>query len=90
MPLQLVTLNALPGGFVAKYTVRHSTPGREGTTLDSPLTLCVTPGKVWCDIEVKECIGVNPDEALDRMVVWLRRLADGLEDRKPSTPLPLG
>lgn len=64
------------------YTVTHSTPGRDGTTLSAGLQLYVRHDKSWCELEVDNCEGANQKEALDRMVLWLRRLADGIEQRR--------
>lgn len=89
MPLDIITIETLPAGFVAQYKVRHSTPGRDGTTLTAPLKLAVRADKCWCTLETDECEAATPDEALDRMAAWLRRLADGIEQRKPSTSIPL-
>jgi len=90
MPLDLVSIESHAAGFVASYKIRHSTPGREGTTLTCPLTLCVYPDRTSCVITTDVCEAATPDEALNRMAVWLRRLADGIEDRKASTPIPFG
>jgi hypothetical protein len=76
---------------VVKYDVIHRTPGRDGTCLDQELTLSKSPHeKEWlAELHVTECKGENPEEALKKMVSWLRRLADGLESREPSTFIPL-
>lgn len=91
MPLQLEAARRLPAsqGVVLNYTVLHSTPGRDGTVLSHPLTLTVGGGGCSCSMEVVGCQGATPDEALDRMAVWLRRLAEGLEKRALSVPVPL-
>lgn len=80
--LTLDNLETLPGGLKLDYTLSHSTPGRDGTTLTSDLRLYVRPDKCWCEIKVTECEGSTPQESLDKMAAWLRRLADGIEQRK--------
>lgn len=78
----------LGNGAKLDYTVTHSTPGREGTTLTAYLTLCIRQDKSWCELKVEDCEGTNQKEALDRMSSWLRRLADGIDQRRELT-LPM-
>lgn len=90
MPLQVTSVEVTPGSqLTAVMDLTHHTPGREGTVLKQQLTLTATRGRSVCELIVDECEGATPDEAMDRMVLWLRRLADGLEQRSPSLALPL-
>lgn len=87
--LNLNALEKLPQGLRLDYEVAHSTPGREGTKLTADLSLFVRSDKAWCDMKIEGCSGADAKEALDRMVVWLRRLADGIEERK-TLEIPFG
>ena len=90
MALKLESARCLPGnGVELKYTAMHSTGGRDGTTLDQPLTLVLDGKECTCSMEISDCKGATPDEALHRMAGWLRRLADGIEKRGASVPIPL-
>ena len=86
--MTLVAFEPLPAGFRLDYSVTHSTPGRDGTTLAAGLRLCIRPDKSWCEMRIDDCDGATQKEALDRMSTWLRRLADGIEERK-ETSIPL-
>lgn len=83
--MALTNYESLPGGAKLDYTVTHSTPGREGTTLSASLRLYIRPDKSWCEMKVEDCEGADQKEALDRMSVWLRRLADGIDQRREAT-----
>lgn len=89
MPLHLKTIEATATGLSAKYSLTHSTPGREGTVLEQSLTLRITADRCWCEVEVTGCDGPTTDVALDKMAAWLRRLADGLQTRGASLSLPV-
>jgi hypothetical protein len=72
-------------GLQATYTVKHSTPGGHGTTLSADLVLTLDPRtgtQTSCRIEIADCEGDNPQESLERMSSWLRRLADGIDDHQ--------
>lgn len=65
------------------YTLEHSTPGRNGTTLSEPVTVKIGPTghtEVMLGILVTE--GVSVEVALDRMQSNLERLAEALRDRR--------
>jgi hypothetical protein len=64
------------------YSVEHATPGRDGTCLKEHLTLFIGPTSSLCAMEITNCEGATHKEALDRMATWLRRLADGIDQRK--------
>ena len=86
--MSLINFEPLPGGNKLEYLVEHVTSGREGTTLTAHLWLYMRPDKSWCEMKIEDCVGADQKEALDRMAVWLRRLADGIEQRKDvSIPL---
>ena len=75
-----------PEGLRLVYEVSHQTPGREGTTVTSPLNLLISStGKHTCEMHIGDCSDLNVDGALHRMSEWLRRLADGLDERKYIT-----
>ena len=81
----MLTLNNFersPSGLKLDYTVAHTTPGRHGTTLTAPLVLYIQADKTRCEMTLTNCEGANAKEALDRMVHWLRRLADGIDQRQ--------
>lgn len=78
----------LPGGARLTYQVSCWTPGPEGTCLKQELQLFIRPDKSWCTMKIDECEGATHGAALDRMVTWLRRLADGIEKRTETT-IPL-
>ncbi len=64
------------------YDIEHQKgEGRDGTILSIPLQMTICNDKTLCEIEIKGCYGKNPEESLDKMAVWLRRLADGIEER---------
>lgn len=88
MPLKLISVESTEAGLIARYNLTHSTPGREGTTLEEPLTICIRPDKTWCELTIRECSAANPDEALERLALWLRRLADGIDKRSGALILP--
>jgi hypothetical protein len=94
VPLKTISITPRPsspeGSFVARYELTHSTPGREGTCLSCPLEIRFDAKSSECVLVVKECTGGTPDESLARLAVWLRRLADGVDQRAPSVPVPLG
>lgn len=71
-----------------EYTVKHSTPGREGTTLSAELYLNVFDDYVECSLTVPGTSGDTPKEALERMCAYLERLKTGIETRQ-DTLLPL-
>ncbi len=80
--LKLTNFEDLPAGSKLLYTVSHSTPGRDGTTLSASLSLYIRMDKTWCDMKIEGCEGSTPKESLDRMAAWLRRLADGIDERR--------
>jgi hypothetical protein len=86
--MTLVNFESLAGGCRLDYLVKHSTPGREGTTLEARLALYIRPDTSWCEMKIEDCEGPSHTEALDKMASWLRRLADGIEQRK-ETPIPM-
>lgn len=85
--MTLDSITREPAGLVAKYEVSHSTPGRDGTTLTASCTIMIR-GKCYASLAIDSADGKTPDEALDKMATWLRRLADGIEQRT-HTMLPL-
>ena len=90
MPLTLTSFDLITRhNPVAKYNLTHSTPGPDGTVLSQPLKLSKLGANWSVELLVENCEAASPDEALARMVVWLRRLADGLENRGTSVALPL-
>lgn len=91
MPLKLITIESRePDGFRATYEASHSTPGREGTTLKEEIIMDVYPGRpTSLSMSIPECEAPTPDEALARLSGWLRRLADGIDNRGASVSLPL-
>lgn len=91
MPLELKSVNVISRGELrAEYELTHSTPGREGTTLEEPLVLRISPGgHTLCTLHIDDCKGDTTNEALDRMAIWLRRLADGIENRGTLVQIPL-
>lgn len=86
--MTLTNFENLGNGAKLEYVVSHATPGREGTTLTAYLRLYIRADKSWCEMKVEDCEGVDQKEALDRMATWLRRLAEGIEQRK-EVVLPL-
>ncbi len=89
MSLTTRSVHVSPGRTTLEFELTHSTPGRDGTILSEPLTLRVSDGHCECELHVTDCKGTTPDETLTRMASWLRRLADGIEERKPSKLIPL-
>lgn len=91
MPLELKSVNVISlGELRVEYALTHSTPGREGTCLEQPLVLTIRPGgHTLCTLHIDDCTGGTINEALDRMSTWLRRLADGIENRGTSVQIPL-
>lgn len=93
MPLVPKTLTAATithGAYLSVvYDVEHWTGGPGGTCLSEPLTLDITPSKTTAKLVIEDCEAATPDEALARMAVWLRRLADGIEQRSTSVQIPL-
>jgi hypothetical protein len=81
--MKLKKFERLPSGVMLfQYSVEHSTPGRDGTTLKSDLSLFVKDGGAsWCEMTIKECGGFDQKYALTKMSSWLRRLADGIDSR---------
>lgn len=63
------------------YEIRHSQPGRDGTTLTADLEMVLTPDRTTLRINLAECDGQTPQEALDRLAHWLERLAVGIKER---------
>ena len=86
--MTLINYENLGNGAKIDYSVTHSTPGREGTTLSANLRLYIRQDKSWCEMRIEDCEGANQREALDRMAVWLKRLADGIDQRREMT-LPM-
>jgi hypothetical protein len=64
-----------------EYSLEHSTPGRTGTNLASPLHIMVTPGKTTCKLVIDDCSGANTEEALERLASWCERMAIALRER---------
>lgn len=91
MSLKLVNVERRePDGLRATYELTHSTPGREGTTLTEELVMDVYPGRpIDVSMSITDCTGSTTDEVLARLSGWLRRLADGLDQRGESISLPL-
>ena len=86
----MLTLEAVrrePAGLEMTYSVTHSTPGPEGTTVVESLKLLVRQ-RCYASITIGPADGNTPAEALGKLAIWLRRLADGIEDRR-ETQLPL-
>lgn len=86
--MTLTNYENLGNGAKLEYTVTHSAPGREGTTLSANLRLYIRADKSWCEMKIEDCDGANQKESLDRMAAWLRRLAEGIDQRKEMT-LPI-
>lgn len=90
MPLKLTSLTYGSGPAIeASYELTHSTPSREGTTLAEPLTLYIRRDQTVVSLQINDCQAATPDEALTKLQSWLRRLADGLEQRGPSVQMPV-
>ena len=78
---------------VATYKVFHSTPGREGTTLDFTVTLSqVHPlnTKFVAKVHFDNCEGDSPAEALKRLGGWCARAAEAIEKADPGFSIPVG
>jgi len=86
--MTLLNFESLPGGLKFEYEVAHATPGPEGTTLKANLCLYIRADQSWCEMKIEDCDGPNQKEALDRMAAWLRRLAEGIEQRR-ETSIPM-
>lgn len=82
--MTLHNFEPMPGGSRLDYIVEHTTPGRDGTVLSANLRLFLHGDKSWCEIKVEDCQAENQKDALDKMATWLRRLADGIEQRKET------
>lgn len=80
---------AAPDGVLTSYEVTHSTPGRDGTTVKQILEAYIYPHKTKLSLVIDDCEDATPAEALAKMSRWLRRLADGIDEHKGSTNLPL-
>jgi hypothetical protein len=90
MSLTLKSIEPFGRGFMTVvYEVQHWTPGADGTCLSQDMTLTVSPVKTTAVLNVSDCDAKTPDEALKRMSVWLRRLADGIDEHKDSINLPI-
>lgn len=88
MTLKLFESTSVAGWPRLTYEISHSTPGRDGTTLTAELVLGIGPERSCCKIDIPECDAPTHGDALGRMASWLRRLADGIEQRKEvSIPL---
>jgi len=70
---------------VLDYVVTHSTPGREGTTLTANLKVRSYVDRAVAELMIDQCESATPVEAIERLAVWLDRLAVGLRDRKDTT-----
>jgi hypothetical protein len=90
MSLTLKSVESRAGHLLAaKYSLAHSTPGRDGTVLEQTLSLQILPGETTAYLTIPDCKATTPDEALTRLATWLRRLADGIDQRSTSISLPL-
>jgi len=72
-----------PWGFSAKYTIQHSTPGADGTTLEVEATLEIASEGVVIKLDGSSAKANTPNEAFLKMADNLERLAKAL--REPPT-----
>ena len=57
----LVPIPGCQGAARVEYAVTHSTPGRDGTTLEQPLALFLRPGGACeASMAITECNGATP------------------------------
>jgi hypothetical protein len=70
------------GCLEAKYGLKHITPGPGGTHLEQDLTLTIDRDGATASITLTDCRGSSPEEAMERMANWLRRMAIAIEQRK--------
>jgi hypothetical protein len=91
MSLILKNIEKKGGGMLdLSYIVTHHTPGPSGTMLELPVVVRLEPGMPFSlSMDIKDCKGASPDEALDKLVLWLRRAAEAIESRPPSVAIPL-
>lgn len=87
--LTIKKLEQGPGSIRVDYDLTHSTPGRDGTTLRAPLTVFIAAHQTHCRLEIDRCEGLTADESLAKMSAWLRRLADGIDQRGSGLNIPL-
>lgn len=77
------------GMTVIEYNVKHSTPGLNGTTLDSPLRLTVIQGgECQAKLDVYMGVGPTPKDAIEKLISNLERMIEGLKQRR-DTWVPL-
>lgn len=85
----LTLKNILPSDYFGQkrleYEIEHQTIGRDGTTLKESLVMESDDIKTTLKLNISDCSAPTQKEALDKLASWLRRLADGLENRKQTT-----
>lgn len=82
--MKLESISYLPEGDSTKvlYTLKHTTPGRNGTCLSEQITVKIGPTG-WIDINLGvSARGESVEAALDKLQNNLERLAEALRDRR--------
>lgn len=72
------------------YLGRHSTPGRDGTTLSFDMVL---EKNLAGNYSARIDFGVppifnTPEQAMDKLADWLSRAAIAIKERKTAPPIP--
>lgn len=84
LKLQSVNVGSFSNTF--NYDIEHQQgTGRDSTVLSIPLKLIVDKQSAICSINIENCHAENVNECLAKMAIWLRRIADGIEDRNNVT-----
>ena len=85
MALKLIKVDTTLEGLNFEYSVFHVAPGREGTIVDAHLSLIKCSDGFRANLCTDDAEGSTSNEALDKLERWLRRLADGIKERKSIT-----
>lgn len=82
------------GKLVAVYKATHSTPGRDGTTLDFEIRVQHSrhSKKYYAEVAFDGCDGTDPMSAIRRLGAWCDRAAEAIRtaDLGATPALPLG
>lgn len=82
--MKLESITYLPAVDSTKvvYTLKHTTPGRNGTCLSEPVTVTIGPTG-WTDIALGvTATGASVEAALDKLQSNLERFAESLRERR--------
>ena len=84
--LRLSSISEDSDSETARYRATHTTPGREGTTLDFTVTVRAFNGLTTADIDFGSVPkGDTTEDALSTLGDWLQRAADAINQRQRDT-----